>query len=118
MKKFLMFSLVVIFMLLVSCSKSEKDDYATLFPGLLPDEANHYSLQAVGKEVTFEVLKEKGIANVNHITNSSSFKVLNDKYQLEIEQKPAFVLFDTNGLVLKTYDYNELIKFLQENQIE
>ncbi|MRH42080.1 hypothetical protein GH741_05250 [Aquibacillus halophilus] len=117
MKKFIIFSFLVI--LLVSCSRSEKDNYALVHSELLPDENDHYSLEAVGKEITFEILQEKDITNVSPITNSDSYEFLNKQYpQLDIKEKPAFILFDVNGLALKTYDYNELINFLQDNQIE
>ncbi|MEW5551492.1 hypothetical protein ABGT24_08960 [Peribacillus frigoritolerans] len=47
------------------------------------------------------------------ITNEASFKSLNEQYpKLELKKEPAFIVFDEN-VVLKTYDYEEMIDFLQ-----
>ncbi|MCT4480393.1 hypothetical protein N0U24_25090 [Peribacillus frigoritolerans] len=52
------------------------------------------------------------------IINEVSYKTLNEQYpKLELKKEPAFIVFDENGLVLKTYDYEEMIDFLQ-NQDE
>ncbi|MBT2617730.1 MULTISPECIES: hypothetical protein [unclassified Bacillus (in: firmicutes)] len=73
-----------------------------------------YSLQAVGKEITYDLLEESNITNVGPITNEASYKSLNEQYpKLELKKEPAFIVFDENGLVLKTYDYEEMIDFLQ-----
>ncbi|MCY9006166.1 hypothetical protein [Peribacillus frigoritolerans] len=48
------------------------------------------------------------------ITNEASYKSLNEQYpKLDLKKEPAFIVFDDNGLVLKTYDYEEMIDFLQ-----
>ncbi|UYY98490.1 hypothetical protein OJ967_24410 [Peribacillus frigoritolerans] len=48
------------------------------------------------------------------ITNEASDKSLNEQYpKLELKKEPAFIVFDENGLVLKTYDYEEMIDFSQ-----
>jgi hypothetical protein len=39
---------------------------------------------------------------------------LNEQYpKLDLKKEPAFIVFDENGLVLITYDYEEMIDFLQ-----
>jgi hypothetical protein len=51
---------------------------------------------------------------VGPITNEASYKSLNEQYpKLDLKKEPAFIVFDDNGLVLKTYDYEEMIDFLQ-----
>jgi len=67
-----------------------------------------------GKDITFDLLEESNITNVGPITNEASYKSLNEQYpKLELKKEPAFIVFDENGLVLKTYDYEEMIDFLQ-----
>ncbi|CAK6478723.1 hypothetical protein ACPOM7_25525 [Peribacillus castrilensis] len=99
--------------MLVACT-DEKDDYARIHSNLLPSEGHTYSLQAVGKEITFDLLEENNITNVGPIRNEASYKSMNEQYpKLELQKEPAFIVFDENGLVLKTYDYKEMIDFLQ-----
>lgn len=114
MKKVINGSLTFLLLsMLVACT-DEKDDYARIHPNLLPSEGHTYSLQAVGKEITFDLLEESNITNVGPITNEASYKSLNEQYpKLELKKEPAFIVFDENGLVLKTYDYEEMIDFLQ-----
>ncbi|MCA0984016.1 hypothetical protein LCL89_08165 [Halobacillus yeomjeoni] len=109
------FTLIFLLTMITACT-SNKDDFGRINPELLPDEDNKYSLQAAGKEVTREMLRQKDISNVNPITNTQSYEQLNGLYpKLELEQTPAFIVFDKNGLALKTYDYGELIDFLKSN---
>jgi hypothetical protein len=49
--------------MLVACT-DEKDVYARIHPNLLPSEGHTYSLQTVGKEITFDLLEESNITNV------------------------------------------------------
>ncbi|MFY0758649.1 hypothetical protein AB1K32_07185 [Metabacillus dongyingensis] len=103
----------LILSILLACT-NEKDDFARVYPNLLPSEGHKYSLQAVGKKMTFDLLQENNITNVGPITNTSSFESLNEQYpKLELKKEPAFIIFDENGLVLKTYDYKEMIDYLQ-----
>ncbi|KOR80782.1 hypothetical protein AM232_21735 [Bacillus sp. FJAT-21352] len=114
MKKIINGSLTFLLLsMLVACT-DEKDDYARIHPNLLPSEGHTYSLQAVGKEITIDLLEESNITNVGPIRNEASYKSLNEQYpKLELKKEPAFIVFDENGLVLKTYDYEEMIDFLQ-----
>lgn len=101
---------------MITACTSNKDDFARIYSELLPGEDDNYSLQAAGKEVTFEMLRQNDISNVNPITNTESHEQLNRLYpKLELGQTPAFVVFDKNGVALKTYDYDELINFLKSN---
>ncbi|WP_342605165.1 hypothetical protein [Peribacillus sp. FSL E2-0159] len=114
MKKIIYGSLIfLILSMLVACT-NEKDDFARIHPNLLPSEGHRYSLQAVGKEISLDLLEDNNITNVGPVTNTSSYESLNEQYpKLELKKEPAFILFDENGLVLKTYDYEEMIDFLQ-----
>ncbi|QNK49171.1 hypothetical protein H7F28_02170 [Brevibacterium sp. PAMC23299] len=72
MKKIIHVSLTFLLLsMLVACT-DEKDDYARIHPNLLPSEGHTYSLQAVGKEITFDLLEESNITNVvqmKHLTS-------------------------------------------------
>ncbi|MGP1909936.1 hypothetical protein ACTSEZ_17325 [Metabacillus sp. JX24] len=114
MKKIICGSLMLLILSMLLACTNEKDDFARIHPNLLPSEGHKYSLQAVGKEITFDLLQQNNITNVGPITNTSSFKSLNEQYpKLELKKEPAFIVFDENGLVLKTYDYEEMIDYLQ-----
>ncbi|MCA1062763.1 hypothetical protein QTG56_16110 [Rossellomorea sp. AcN35-11] len=114
MKKIIYGSLMLLILSMLLACTNEKDDFARVHPYLLPSEENQYSLQFVGKEITFDILQENDITNVGPITNTSSFESLNEQYpNLELKKEPAFFIFDENGLVLKTYVYEEMIEYLQ-----
>ncbi|MFE4814673.1 hypothetical protein ACFQ9Y_26810 [Peribacillus simplex] len=114
MKKITYGSLIfLILSMLVACT-NEKDDFARIHPNLLPSGDHRYSLHAVGKEITVDLLEDNNINNVGPVTNTSSYESMNEQYpKLELKKEPAFIVFDENGLVLKTYDYEEMIDFLQ-----
>ncbi|MFE5430002.1 hypothetical protein [Peribacillus simplex] len=117
MKKIIYGSLIfLILSMLVACT-NEKDDFARIHPNHLPSEGHRYSLQAVGKEITVDLLEDNNITNVGPITNTSSYESLNEQYpKLELKKEPAFIVFDENGLVLKTYDYEEMIDFFTKSR--
>jgi hypothetical protein len=67
--------------MLVACT-DEKDDYARIHPNLLPSEGHTYSLQAVGKDITFDLLEESNITNVaqlqmKHLTSRRMCNIQN-----------------------------------------
>ncbi|WP_201714626.1 hypothetical protein [Rossellomorea arthrocnemi] len=114
MKKMIFGSLMLLILSMLLACTSEKDDFARVHPNLLPSEGHQYSLQSVGKEITFDLLQENNITNVGPITNTSSFESLNEQYpKLDLKKEPAFIVFDENGLALKTYEYEEMIEYLQ-----
>ena len=114
MKKIINVSLTFLLLsMLVACT-DEKDDYARIHPNLLPSEGHTYSLQAVGKDITFDLLEESNITNVGPNYKWSILQVVEWAISKTwIKEEPAFIVFDENGLVLKTYDYEEMIDFLQ-----
>ena len=85
-------------------------------PSLLSDEQGKVAIYAVGQEMTFDSLRSDGVhtRNISTITNGDS---LSDSPILELEKEPAFAVFDTTGVVFKTYDYEELLDYL-ENHVE
>ena len=47
---------------------------------------------------------------------SHDLKAIQTKYpKLAIEKKPVFIIFDHKGIVLKTYDLQEAVDFLEED---
>lgn len=105
--------LFLTFSILAACTDA-KDDFVRFHPNVLPSEGHTYSLLVAGKEITFELLEDNNISNVGPILSTSSYESLNEEYpKLELEQQPAFIVFDENGLALQTYDYEEMITFLQ-----
>lgn len=84
---------------------------------LLADSEDTYSLYSVGRQVNYKELSDNGIENVNKfIYSMGSYKSANEIYPiLKLEKEPAFVVLDTEGIVYKGYDYEELIEFLKNN---
>lgn len=115
MKRLIVLSCLLFLIFIASCSKAEEDDFARYYPNLLPSNEEGYRLLAVGDEITVEELHEFDIS-LSEITNSDSIEGLNIEYpRIELEQSPAYILFDIHGMVYKTYDYDSLISFMQEN---
>ncbi len=85
-----------------------------LIARIIPSESHRYSLLAVGNEITVDVLEDNNLTNVGPIINTSSYESLNEQYpKLSLKKEPAFIVFNKDDLVLKTYDYEELINCLQ-----
>lgn len=114
MKRIFYGLLVLLIVFLVSCS-TKSDDFAKSFPELVPENDGEYLLHSIGDEITFEQLEGEDV-HIYGINNRSSFNDFVEKYpKLELEQSPAYILFDKSGLVYKTYNYDELIQYLKEN---
>lgn len=96
-------------------SRSNEDKFARNYPGLVPENEGEYILYSVGDEIDSERLEEEGI-DIAGISYRESLSSMNEEYaDLELEESPAYILFDSDGLVYKTYDYKELIQYLKEN---
>ena len=92
---------------------------------LLSENEGEYSLFLMWGEE--EGTEENGVqfietpASFNHskITKkhiSHDLKAIQTKYpKLDIEKKPVFIIFDHKGIVLKTYDLQEAVDFLEED---
>lgn len=85
---------------------------------LFSDNADYYSLLVAEAENVDQRqwMKENNIKNVNTIHGRSSVDSVNAEYPfLELEKAPAFVLFNRQGIVYKTYNEKELIKYLKSH---
>ncbi|WP_181350030.1 hypothetical protein [Thalassobacillus sp. CUG 92003] len=112
MKKALLFIWLLIILFIVAACNG-KDDFARHHPELLPDDSNGYAIYVVEDRITPEMLEQEDI-RITSIRNVELEEA--KKYeQLNIEKTPAYVLFDQDGLVLKTYDYDELINHLKDD---
>jgi hypothetical protein len=102
---------------LIGCNISEEFEQTPSHP-LFSSDKNYYSLLVVNEAGRYDLgheWKEKNkINNVKTIHGRSSLDDTNNSYKfLELEKSPAFVLFGTNDIVFKTYNENELVKFLK-----
>lgn len=113
MERVLYSLLILLIVFLSSCS--ELDNLAKDHPELVPDEEGKYLLHSIGDEITREQLDEENI-HIYGVNNRSSFNDFNENYpELELDDSPAYILFDESGLIFKTYDYDELIQYIKEN---
>jgi hypothetical protein len=106
--------------ILIGCSSLEtvEEDKLLLGPpksGLLAESEGTYSLFSIGRQVNYKELSEEGINTVNKFVYFiDSYESANEKHPiLELEQEPAFVVFDTKGIVYKGYSFEELLEFLK-----
>lgn len=119
MKKLIILYCILGLLFLFGCSIS-KETEQTPSHTLFSSDENYYSLLVVSETGRYDLgqeWKEKNeINNVNTIHGRSSLDDTNKSYKfLELEKSPAFVLFNTNEIVFKTYNEKDLIKFLKTN---
>lgn len=110
------FCFIALLVFLSGCTlgnESQRNDFG---PSLLSDEEGKYAVYAVGKEITIDSLEMNGVDNENiaFVRNDES---LFSPPILEMKKEPAFAVFDTQGVVYKTYNVDELINYLV-NEIE
>lgn len=111
--------LIFICILMVGCSSISETDPVPLHP-LFSNNESKYSLLVVDENDVFEMgnkWQEKNkIYNVQKVHVRSSVKEINNQYEfIDLEKSPAFVVFNTKDIVLKTYSEKELIDFLHKN---
>ncbi|UOQ84664.1 hypothetical protein [Gracilibacillus salinarum] len=109
----------ILFLVLGCCflfGCSEKDEFARHYTNLMPSENSEYSIYSVGYEINPEELSNEGINISNYsIIYQSSLESSETTYpELDLKEEPAFIIFDENGLVQKTYKFESLIKYLKE----
>lgn len=102
--------------ILVGCST--KEDNLLLSPpksDLLAESEGKYSLFSIGRRVNNAELSEEGINTVNKFVYfTEPYERANEIHPiLELEDEPAFVLFDTKGIVYKGYSFEKLVDFLK-----
>ncbi|QAS54354.1 hypothetical protein [Halobacillus litoralis] len=62
-------------------------------------------------------MEEKGARNVNPIINRDSVEGFNKSYpQIEVKSAPAYLLFNQDGLALKTTSFEEVVKLLNNEE--
>ncbi|TFE25207.1 hypothetical protein [Cohnella luojiensis] len=106
------FTIIMMLILLISCNKvsynnllsEENDKYFILYVG--SSEDGHHKTPEIINKIT-----DKG--KITGATLMWSLENAKKQYpELEIERSPAFLIFDTKGVVLKTYSEQEAIDFL------
>lgn len=102
-------------MFLLACDKSKDFNEAELT--LLAIDSESLALYTIGDEITYDQLSELGIENVNKFVHSRvSYNDSNEMYpNVQVEKEPAYVVLDSNGVVYKGYDFEELINYLKGN---
>jgi major membrane immunogen (membrane-anchored lipoprotein) len=112
MKKILIVLIITIIAFLTGCSEEEQQ-----LKGLVSDKEGIYGLYVVGDEkVDGSKLASEGIdeSKIHVIYHPKSLEVAQDSFSTaEIGKAPAYVVLDDEGIVLKTYDYDELVGFLK-----
>lgn len=112
MKKKLIVVVIAIIAFLTGCREEEQQ-----LKGLLSEEEGIYGLYIVGDDDVdgFKLAKE-GIdeTKIHLIYHPKSLEVAQEGLSTaEIEKAPAYVVLDDDGIVLKTYEYDEMIVFLK-----
>lgn len=94
------------------------------YHNLLPDNKGEYSIFLMWGEVEgreeigsrfIETLELFNNIQITKKNISFDLQATQNKYpKLDIEKKPVFIIFDHKGIVLKTYDIQEAVDFLEE----
>ncbi|RTR36197.1 hypothetical protein EKG37_01165 [Robertmurraya yapensis] len=81
-------------------------------PDRFSDENGKYLIYVAGTEISYDDFERKGINTykIAFIRNES----IDSHPVLELEKEPADAVFDTKGVVFKTYAIDELINFSLE----
>lgn len=112
MKKKLIILALVMIAFLSGCSQKEQQ-----LKGLVSDKEGIYGLYIVGDEgVDGFKLANEGIdeAKIHVIYHPKSLEAAQEGFSTaKIEKAPAYVVLDHEGIVMKTYEYDEMIKFLK-----
>lgn len=112
MKKMLIVLTMTLIAFLTGCSEEEQQ-----LKGLVSDKEGIYGLYVVGdEEVDGTKLASEGIdeSKIHLIYHPKSLEVAQDSFSIaEIEKAPAYVVLDDEEIVLKTYDYEEMVGFLK-----
>jgi hypothetical protein len=112
-KKLLVMAILLI-AFLSGCSEEEQQ-----LKGLISDKEGTYGLYIVGdEEVDGSKLAKEGIdeSKIHTIYHPKSLQVAQESFsKAGIEKEPAYIVLDNKGIALKTYDYDELIRFLSSN---
>ncbi|MYL35661.1 hypothetical protein GLW08_16535 [Pontibacillus yanchengensis] len=104
--------LLIILSLMILFSGCSSDNY----PDLMPNKHGDYSVLWIkdngGGYNEYPLVFNK----VNKVTSIISLEEAKDEYpKLSLIKQPAFIIFNENGIVLKTYIKEEAIEFLEEN---
>jgi hypothetical protein len=115
-KAFLIFAFLLVMM--IGCSKPYEEGmpHSSAYKHLLAKEEGTYSLYVVAKldTITSELLRENGITNVRTIRHTEFLEEAMMDYKfMKLDKSPAFVVFDDKKMIYKTYNQDELIKFLK-----
>jgi hypothetical protein len=114
MKKKLIVLAIVMIAFLSGCSEEEQQ-----LKGLVSNQEGIYGLYVVGdEELDGTKLKNEGIdeSKIHVIYHPKSLEVAQESFSTAgIEKEPAYIVIDNEGIVLKTYAYDELVKLLKSN---
>jgi hypothetical protein len=112
MKKILIVLTITIIAFFTGCSVEEQQ-----LKGLVSDKEGIYGLYVVGDEkVDGSKLAGEGIdeSKIHVIFHPISLEAAQDSFSTaDIEKEPAYVVMDHEGIVLKTYDYDEMVEYLK-----
>jgi hypothetical protein len=98
---------------------SEKTSTTFVYPNLLSESADSYSLLAIGEQDEKNPIEKnkKITVNVNDILSLPTLEMAQKAYpDLNIENVPSYMLFDQNGMVLQTKDIKRLTSYLGKNK--
>lgn len=102
---------------LFGCSNDD-DRYQKIDKNFIPKE-DHYALYSIGKEIDFHELSEKHV--LTHFQKGiydESLEVAKERLpsvSIKTNETPYFIVFDKDGVVLKTHDLKDAIKLIKNH---
>lgn len=96
----------------------ETFNFDEVYP-LIAKNEGEYALFVVDhtEKFDYDTLDEEGIKNVTSAQIIDSLEDANHQYQfLDLEKSPAYIVFDDKEMIYKTYNIDELLEFLKQQE--
>lgn len=94
-------------------------NFDAVYP-LIAENVGEFALFVVDHTENFDyedIQDEEGIKNVTSAQIIDSLEFANQQYQfLDLEKSPAYVVFDETEMIYKTYELDELLEFLKQQE--
>jgi hypothetical protein len=115
--KRIIFFLGVLF-ILSACGNGNANGEDSGYKFFYSDDKDTLSLLVVDTSLdnfSINELETKGIKNlISKVHVSTSLKLKDNKYNLKLENKPAYVVFSNDEMLYTTYTKDELFSFLKD----
>lgn len=129
MKRLPFFLVIATVLLLSACSGNNNQNNSNHKENNLEEEEEdvtlgtsvkgEHVLYTIDDKLDLEDLAEDDDVHITSISNRESQDDPEEEFpELEIDKSPAYVLAESDKIVHKTYDYEEMMDYIKENDID